>query len=152
MAENEIENISGLKDLPLLDKLHLRKNKLIEFSPDTLPDLPSVTYINLRENEISETRTLGSLVKFRKLKYLNILGTPLSEEHGENTKREVLIVLAKPTIINKDLVTQEDRDEAQAEKEERQRLEEEARLEAERAAAEAAAEAAAQEDEEQDEA
>ena len=56
---------------------------------------------------------------------------------ADNTKREMLIVFPRLAVINKEEVTNEDREDAIAESAERFRLAEEARKEAERAAREA---------------
>jgi len=137
-ADNEISSIEGLKNLPSLTKLHLRKNKISKFTSETVPNLPALQYLNLRENDIPDGKSLASLSALKKLSYLNIAGTPLTEELTDATKKEVLIYLNSLSVVNKEEVTTEEREEAANESIERRRLEEEARLEAERAAKEAA--------------
>jgi Leucine-rich repeat (LRR) protein len=137
-ADNKISSIEGLKNLPSLTKLHLRKNKISKFTSETVPNLPALQYLNLRENDIPDAKSLASLSALKKLSYLNIAATPLTEEQADATKKEVLIYLNSLSVVNKEEVTTEDREEAANDAIERRRLEEEARLEAERAAKEAA--------------
>ena len=53
VCENELTDIRGLENLPNLQKLSVRNNKLKGiYSP--FPTLPGLTYINLRENQIAK--------------------------------------------------------------------------------------------------
>lgn len=84
VCENEITDIRGLENLSVLRRLSLRNNKVKTFmSP--FPHLPSIQYLNLRENQI------GSINELKKLplhiRQLNIMANPLTEELGENLKK-----------------------------------------------------------------
>jgi hypothetical protein len=63
----------------------------------------------------------------------------MGEELGDGLKKEVLIVIPRLENVNGEVIEVEDREDAIAEAAERDRLKEEARLEAERAAREAEA-------------
>jgi Leucine-rich repeat (LRR) protein len=52
VCENEVTDLRGLENLPVLRRLSLRNNKIKTFmSP--FPHLPSLQYLNLRENQLS---------------------------------------------------------------------------------------------------
>lgn len=136
-AENEVTSLIGLEELPSLTTLHLRKNKVEKVEEEGLPDLAALTYLNLRENPIGTVADVGRLKVFPKLSKLHVQGSAFAEEQADNTKREMLIVFPRLTVVNKEEVTNEDREDAIAESAERFRLAEEARKEAERAAREA---------------
>lgn len=128
----------GLENVPKLVAIKLRGNQVEKFEDEeTLPELPSISHINLRECPISSLQELKKLLFYTTLGVLNVLGTPLAEEHADATKKEVLIVMPKLKEINGEAVESEDREDAIGEAEERHRLAEDARLEAERAAKEA---------------
>lgn len=137
IAENEVASLIGLEELPSLTTLHLRKNRMEKVEEEGLPDLPALTYLNLRENPLATVADVGRLKVFPRLTKLHVQGSAFAEEQADNTKREMLIVFPRLTIINKEEVTNEDREDAIAESAERFRLAEEARKEAERAAREA---------------
>jgi len=141
LAQNEIVSLAGLHDLPALEVLHLRGNKLERIDADSMPSLPALKYINLRENPVPTAAELGKLSAFRGLTKLHVQGGPLAEEVGDNLKKEILIVLPNLLDINKEEVTPEEKEDAIAEAAERAKVAEEARLEAERQAREAAAKA-----------
>ncbi|CAG9327030.1 unnamed protein product [Blepharisma stoltei] len=138
LAQNNINSLEGLEDLPSLKKLHLRKNKIQALEEEKIPDLPELEYLNLRENEVLDIKQLGLLKKLEKLKKLNLIDCPLNAEPSGNAKKEILIVLPKIDFVNKEEVTQDDREEAYNEAQERFIAAENARKEAERLAEEAA--------------
>jgi Leucine-rich repeat (LRR) protein len=151
VAENEVKSLVGLEDLPALKRLHLRKNAIESFElteDESLPDLPALEYLNLTENKLTEVKALRPLSTYGSLRSLNLKGTPLGEELADNAKKEVLIVLSRLAVINKEEVTTEDREDAVAEAAERHRIAEEAKLEAERLAREAEEEANRKDEEE----
>jgi Leucine-rich repeat (LRR) protein len=61
--------------MPSLEKLHIRKNKISSF--EEFPELPALTYLNARENNISKLDSLKKVVN--NVKILNLLANPLSE-------------------------------------------------------------------------
>ena len=76
---------------------------------------------------------IGKLIKWKKLNNINLTETPLSEEKGDDLKKEVLIILdgLNFKMFNGEEVLEEEIQEAKAEKEERIKAAEEARLAAE---------------------
>jgi Leucine-rich repeat (LRR) protein len=136
-AENAITSIHGIKNAGSLKRLHLRKNALAGFEAKGLPALPNLVYLNFRENEVTESSSIGNLEVFPQLVKIVVADNPIKPEPSGDVKKEVLIVLPQLKFIGKEEVTAEEREEAIAEAAERKRLAEEARLEAERAAKEA---------------
>lgn len=114
-----IKSIAGLKELPNLKKLHLRQNELEAF--DEVPDLPALEYLNLRENKIENLEEVFKLDSLKGLKDLNMIGNPISDDKGDEFKKELLIVGFKSlTRSNKEEVTDDDKADAKALHEERE--------------------------------
>jgi protein phosphatase 1 regulatory subunit 7 len=131
LGNNKIVSLKGLTDLPALKKLDLSNNLIKEF--DEVPALDSLENFNVAQNKIASESELGKLSPFRNLKVLNMAETPLVEEKGDDFKREVLIALDMLKCIaevNEDEVTEDDRNDAKTEKEERIRAAKEAEEEA----------------------
>lgn len=159
LNNNELTSLSGISGCNALKVLNLNQNKLEGF--DVVPDLPGLEEISMTHCPIANIKELGKLIKYTKLRTLNVSETPLAEEAGEGLKKEVLILLdgLHITMFNGEEVTKEEIDDAKetiaerikAAEEERKAREEEAKEaakaaeEAAAAAAEAAAEAAAAE-------
>ena len=135
LAENVLKTIKDLTDLPNLKRLHLRQNEIE--SLDETPDFPSLEYLNLRENKIENVAEIGKLAHLKTLKELNMLGTPVADDKGDDFGKEVIILNGETKFvkINKEETTPELFEEANALKAERKAAEEEAA----KAAAEAAA-------------
>ena len=53
VCENELTDIRGLENLPNLHRLSVRNNK-IKGILNPFPQLPSLSYLNLRENQIAK--------------------------------------------------------------------------------------------------
>lgn len=156
LNENQITSLKGICGCNELKILNLNQNKIEVF--DEVPHLPALEDISMTHCPITAIAEVGKLIKYKKLKSLNLAETPLAEEQGEGLKKEVLILLDGLNLatFNGEEVTKEEIDEAKEEKksriaaaeEERKRLEEEAAEKArEEAAAKAAAEAEAAEQE-----
>lgn len=107
--------MEGVGNLPNLQRLHLRKNKLTELNK--FPDLPNLDYLNLRENLIAKIDVLKGISL--KVKVLNLLANPISEELGDNAKKEVWMKYRQYNRINKSDVTPEEREEFDKEFKER---------------------------------
>ena len=125
IAENELTSFQGLQNVPKLQKIHCRKNPIIKLSE--VPNLPDLEYLNLRESVIESIKEIHSLEGFLKLKILNIIGCPASEEMAGNLKKELIILMDKLPFkkINKEEVTEDEIKEALDEKKERLKQEEE---------------------------
>lgn len=77
LATNNITSFSGWESLPSLKKLHLRRNKIDKVVEEEQPELPELTYLNLRSNQIKDLETSYKLFKLcPKLTDLNILNNP----------------------------------------------------------------------------
>lgn len=137
LAENTITSLTGLKDLPNLKKIHLRKNAFNAIDHSSLPELPSLAYLNFRENEIVDPGVFAGLRIYKSLSKLVVTDNPIKPEPSGDLKKEVLISLPQIRFIGKEEVQAEEREDAINEAAERKRLAEEARKEAERAAKEA---------------
>jgi Leucine-rich repeat (LRR) protein len=112
--------------------LHLRKNKISDLAD--FPELPALKYLNVRENQITKLDVLKKISLT--VKVLNLLANPVSDEFGDNTKKEVWMKYRQYQRINKNDMTAEDQDEFDKEYKERiaeqERQEQEAREQAER--------------------
>ena len=126
LNNNKLTSIKGLENLPSLRKLRLRTNKIETF--DVVPDLPNLEKLAISENLIKINTEFAKL-KFPSLKRINIDGNPYFDESGANPKIEVLIQLEGFEIkfVNKEEITQEDRDAVPGEKQARKEKEEEER-------------------------
>ena len=124
LNNNRLTSINGLDNLPSLRKLRLRTNKIETF--DTVPNLPNLEKLAISENLIKRNVEFSKL-KFPSLKRINIDGNPYFDESGANPKIEVLIQLEGFEIkfVNKEEITQEDRDAVPGEKQARKEKEEE---------------------------
>ena len=126
LNNNKLTSIKGLDNLPTLRKLRLRTNKIETF--DVVPNLPNLEKLAISENLIKKNTEFAKL-KFPSLKRINIDGNPYFDESGANPKIEVLIQLEGFEIkfVNKEEITQEDRDAVPGEKQARKEKEEEER-------------------------
>ena len=126
LNNNRLTSIQGLENLPSLRKLRLRTNKIEAF--DFVPNLPNLEKLAISENLI-KVNTEFSKLKFPSLKRINIDGNPYFDESGANPKIEVLIQLEGFEIkfVNKEEITQEDREAVPGEKQARKEKEEEER-------------------------
>ena len=126
LNNNRLTTLKGLENLPTLRKLRLRTNKIETF--DYVPNLPTLEKLAISENMIKKNVEFSKL-KFPSLKRINIDGNPYFDESGANPKIEVLIQLEGLEIkfVNKEEITQEDRDAVPGEKQARKEKEEEER-------------------------
>ena len=106
--------------MPQLRKLNLATNKLPDLS--SLHELPNLRELTLDGNPIAKLEDLHHLRKYGNLTELNMAGCPIAEEKGEEFKKEVIIALCdnrKLDKVNGDKITDEDREAAMKEMEER---------------------------------
>jgi Leucine-rich repeat (LRR) protein len=136
LAENSLTSLNGLGAFPKLEKLHIRKNKIA--SIPAMPSLLILRSLNLRENAVSKLADVAGVSA--SVSVLNLLANPVSEEMGDNTKKEVWMKYRQYQRVNKSDVTPEEKEEFDKEYKERvaeqERQEKEAREQAEREAAE----------------
>ena len=129
-AENYLTTFKELKNLPQLKKLHLRGNQIQSLGFE-LPELPHLYHLNVRENRISDLKSIVSLMKYPTMLSLTMHQNPAIDEVGDGAKREILMILIYLNRVNKEEIQREDREEARNELKERKRIEEEKRKEAE---------------------
>ena len=106
VCQNELTDIRGLEQLPILQKFSVRNNK-IKTILTPFPYLPNLSYVNLRENQI------GKLDELKKIDVhvtgINVLQNPVTDELGQNLKKEVAYFLPHVVKINKSEVTIQER-------------------------------------------
>ena len=122
IQENEpLVSIKGLSNMPKLKKLVLKGNKIEKL--DGLSDLPALEELYLDGNAIASLEEVEKIRRFRNLKTLNMGGCPISDEKGDDFKKEVIILLGdylkQLRVINGDQLTPEEFADAQTEKENR---------------------------------
>jgi Leucine-rich repeat (LRR) protein len=76
VCENELTDIRGLENLPNLHKLSVRNNK-IKSILNPFPYLPSLSYINLRENHIAKLDEIKKIDTH--VTAVNILQNPITD-------------------------------------------------------------------------
>ena len=83
--------------------MNLRKNKITNLNE--FPKLPSLRYLNLRENQIAKVNDLVGVGE--SIKTINLIANPLEAELADNTKKEVWMKFRNFARINKNEVTAE---------------------------------------------
>ncbi|XP_077281767.1 leucine-rich repeat-containing protein 23 [Temnothorax americanus] len=116
LAENQIEKIEGLGELVNLKTLHLRGNRLANLNGFT-ERCRSLSYANLRDNELLRISELRKLDCLPNLETLVVLGNPFLREKAEEREEEgyrriVLAMLPKLKRIDKNPVLDQERNEA----------------------------------------
>jgi internalin A len=89
LSENEIKDVSQLKNMPKLKKLDLNTNK-IESLKDANLDLPALEHFDIGANAITSVDTIATLAKFTQLKNFVAAGNPFADELGDKLKGELL--------------------------------------------------------------
>jgi Leucine-rich repeat (LRR) protein len=106
LAGNQIEKLSI--ENKMLQVVHLRGNKIC--SLDGISEkLLTLTYLNLRSNNISTMDEIDKLKKFGSLKILILSDNPISQLAGYRI--DVLERLPKLDRLDKELVTADEREE-----------------------------------------
>ena len=136
LCENTIAYIDTLEEFPSLKILNLRKNNISVIEEEKIPELPELQYLNLRENILKDITKVGSFKKYLKLNKIIFTDNPMWT--GPDVVREVLLFMPKLEYINKQTITDVDRQASYNLASERFRIAEAARKEAERKAQEAA--------------
>lgn len=78
-----------------------------------MPDLPLLNYINLRENKIRSLAEVSRLKQYSKsLHIFSCQDSPIFEEVTDNLKKEIVMLLPFLKKINKEVVEQEEVDDA----------------------------------------
>lgn len=139
---NRLTSLTHLRGLGSLKKLEVARNRLPNF--EAFPQLPELEHFDASENKIEAEgeKQLANLSECSNLKLLVMTGNPWVDEKGDDFKKEVLIALDRLNICRvndmEEDFTEEEKNDAKAEKAERERARLEAEEEARRAAEEAA--------------
>lgn len=131
------KQIKGLEGLVNLTRLHLRDNKITKLDGFT-EDLRDLSYINLRANTVTTIEQLDKLACLPALASLVLTDCPITTV--SNYRLEAIIRLPKLVKLDKDVISDEERDEAEVYKgqvaaEAAERAEEEKRIAEEKLAA-----------------
>ncbi|PKU44356.1 gamma-enolase isoform x1 [Limosa lapponica baueri] len=116
-AQNAIRSLEGLEGLGQLTTLHLRDNKLKTLD-GFCSSMKCLQYLNLRSNGISSLQEVAKLQVLPMLQTLVLLDNPCSDE--PNYRLEVLVLLPRLQRLDKELVEQEERTEANEMQQKRQ--------------------------------
>ncbi|NXN31555.1 LRC23 protein, partial [Nycticryphes semicollaris] len=109
LAQNAIQSLEGLEGLGQLTTLHLRDNKLKTLD-GFCSSMKCLQYLNLRNNGISSIQEVGKLQVLPMLQTLVLVDNPCCDE--PNYRLEVLVLLPHLQRLDKELVEQEERTEA----------------------------------------
>ncbi|KAJ1558680.1 Leucine-rich repeat-containing protein 23 [Nowakowskiella sp. JEL0078] len=110
LGKNNISKINGLDDKPTLTTLHLRDNK-IETLDGFSDALKSLAYLNFRGNSVEKLEEVAKLVCLPNLKVLVLLENPIDEI--PNYRLEVIFILKKLERLDKEPISEDEREEAQ---------------------------------------
>lgn len=107
LADNSINSLKPISKLPKIEKLHVRKNKIADLTD--FAEVTTLKYLNLRENQLPKINLLSGIHK--SVTIINLLANPISEELGDNTKKEIWMKFRQYQKINKSEVTVEEKEE-----------------------------------------
>lgn len=107
LADNSISSLKPISKLPKIERLHARKNKIADLTD--FAEVTTLKYLNLRENQLSKINLLSGIHK--SVAIINLLANPISEELGDNAKKEIWMKYRQYQKINKSEVTAEEKEE-----------------------------------------
>ncbi|OPJ69312.1 leucine-rich repeat-containing protein 23 [Patagioenas fasciata] len=122
LAQNTIQKLEGLEGLEQLTTLHLRDNKL-ETLDGFCSSMKCLHYLNLRNNGISNPQEVEKLQVLPMLQALVLLDNPCSDE--SSYRLEVLVLLPHLQRLDKELVEEDERADANEIRQQRQEEEKE---------------------------
>ncbi|XP_032535866.1 leucine-rich repeat-containing protein 23 [Chiroxiphia lanceolata] len=109
LAQTNIRSLEGLEGLEQLETLHLRDNKL-EILDGFSSSMKCLQYLNLRNNGISSFQEVEKLQVLPTLQALVLLDNPCADE--PSYRLEVLALLPHLQRLDKEVVEQDEREEA----------------------------------------
>ncbi|KAL3899412.1 MAG: hypothetical protein SGCHY_002068 [Lobulomycetales sp.] len=115
LAANSIEKIQSLEGLSNLTILHLRDNKIATLDGFT-EDLTSLATLNLRGNAVAEVQELNKLAILPALTSLSLTDCPVTA--APNYRLEVITRIPQLVRLDKEDITDTEREEAEAFKQE----------------------------------
>ncbi|NXE95233.1 LRC23 protein, partial [Menura novaehollandiae] len=120
LAQNTICSLEGFEKLEQLETLHLRDNKL-EALDGFCTSMKCLQYLNLRSNGISSFQEVEKLQVLPMLQALVLSDNPCAEE--SDYRLEVLVRLPHLQRLDKELIEQDEREEAEKIRQTRQEKE-----------------------------
>lgn len=119
VSENKLKEFGEITDLPKLSLLDIGTNSF-KTLPEVLPDLPALSDLIIKENNIKKMKQLLLLAQWKNLRNIDVSGNPLEEEAADSIKKEILILMPLQfSKINDEPITQEERREAEEENQQR---------------------------------
>ncbi|NWV26445.1 LRC23 protein, partial [Origma solitaria] len=109
LAQNTIESLEGLEEFGQLETLHLRDNKLETLDGFSV-SMMCLQYLNLRGNGIHSSQEVEKLQVLPMLQALVLMDNPCAEE--PDYRMEVLVRLPQLQRLDKELIVEEEREEA----------------------------------------
>ncbi|PSN50133.1 hypothetical protein C0J52_15099 [Blattella germanica] len=119
LADNLINKLEGLEALVNLQRLHLRGNRLSRLDGFS-NSMEKLKYLNLRNNKIENLLELKKLSTLSALEIVVVLENPFAADAEEDYRVEVLVYLPKLKRIDKELVQEEELEEADERRAERE--------------------------------
>ncbi|KAI9140723.1 hypothetical protein BKA69DRAFT_1029249 [Paraphysoderma sedebokerense] len=132
LAKNDITGIQGLHHLEKLERLHLRDNK-VEKLDGFGERMKNLTYLNLRNNKITDFKELNKLKCISSLRELALQDNPISGQ--DDYRLQVIFRIPQLLKLDKELITPEEREEAEDLRVQVEQMEAEAAIAAAAAAA-----------------
>ncbi|KAI8930289.1 hypothetical protein BC831DRAFT_440006 [Entophlyctis helioformis] len=111
LGGNEVASLTNLDTIPTLQLLHLRANK-IESLDGLSSKLTSLTYLNLRSNKVATLAEVDKLKVLPALRILILAENPVDQV--ENYRLEVVMRLGKLERLDKEMISPEEREDANA--------------------------------------
>ncbi|NWV37484.1 LRC23 protein, partial [Grantiella picta] len=109
LAKNTIGSLEGLEEFGQLETLHLRDNKLEALDGFSV-SMQCLQYLNLRSNGIRSIQEVEKLQVLPMLQALVLMDNPCTEE--PDYRLEVLLRLPQLQRLDKELIEEEEREEA----------------------------------------
>lgn len=78
-AQNQFTALAGWEGMPVLKRLHLRRNK-IEKVDEELPPSETLEYLNIRANKVASMEQFERLYKNPLLRDINVLNNPIETQ------------------------------------------------------------------------
>lgn len=109
IAENEIPDLEGLRNLGNLRLLHLRSNKITTFD-GVADNLTKLEYLNMRGNNVEDVEEIKKLTCLTALLRLNLADNPVAEE--AEYRLQTLVAIRSLDSLDKEKYEEDERNEA----------------------------------------
>ena len=84
--------------MPALKKLHLRRNRIVNI-PEELPEMPELTYLNLRSNAIETLAQALNAFQFPKVNDLNLMNNPVDLNSSSFNILMAEFIIKRTTLV-----------------------------------------------------